>query len=53
MSDDYGQLLDATIRHLEDLKSRGVRNVAVSPQTLCALAQPPRKIPTPVHNFRN
>ena len=40
MPDDYGQLLDATIQHLEDLKSRGVRNVAVAPETLRALAQP-------------
>ena len=40
MSDAYGQLLDATIQHLEDLKSRGVRHVAVSPETLRALAQP-------------
>jgi len=40
MSDAYGQLLDATIQHLENLKSRGVRHVAVSPETLRALAQP-------------
>jgi len=40
MSDAYGQLLDATIQHLEDLKARGVRHVAVSPETLRALAQP-------------
>jgi DNA polymerase len=40
MSDAYGQLLDATIQHLEDLKSRGVRNIAVSPETLRALSQP-------------
>ena len=40
MSDDYSQLLDATIQHLEGLKSRGVRNVAVAPETLRALAQP-------------
>ncbi|HLX96879.1 MAG TPA: uracil-DNA glycosylase [Verrucomicrobiae bacterium] len=40
MSDAYGQLLDATIQHLEDLKSRGVRSVAVSPEVLRALAQP-------------
>jgi DNA polymerase len=42
MSDAYGHLLDATIQHLEDLKSRGVRHVAVSPETLRALAQPAR-----------
>ena len=49
MSDDYGQLLDATIQHLEDLKSRGVRNVDVTPETLRALAQPAAKpqIPNP------
>jgi DNA polymerase len=41
MPDAYSQLLDAAIQHLEDLKSRGVRNVAVSPETLRALARPP------------
>ncbi len=40
MSDAYHQLLDATIQHLEDLKSRGVQHVAVAPETLRALAQP-------------
>ncbi|MGD1088041.1 MAG: uracil-DNA glycosylase [Verrucomicrobiota bacterium] len=40
MSSIYNQLLDATIQHLEDLKSHGVRHVAVSPQTLRELAQP-------------
>ncbi|HLZ53436.1 MAG TPA: uracil-DNA glycosylase [Verrucomicrobiae bacterium] len=40
MSSTYNQLLDATIQHLEDLKSRGVRHLAVSPETLRALAQP-------------
>ena len=39
MSDIYHQLLDATIQHLENLQSRGVRHVAVSPETLRALAQ--------------
>jgi uracil-DNA glycosylase len=48
MSAAYNQLLDATIQHLEDLKSRGVRNAAVSKETLRALAQPPQKISTPV-----
>ncbi|MBW8863442.1 MAG: uracil-DNA glycosylase [Verrucomicrobia bacterium] len=42
MSADYHQLLDATIQHLEGLKSRGVRHVAVSPETLRSLAQPVR-----------
>jgi uracil-DNA glycosylase len=41
MPDAYGQLLDATIQHLEDLKSRGVRHVAVSLETLRVLARPP------------
>lgn len=41
MSDDaYGQLLTATIQHLESLKARGLRHVAVQPQTLAALAAP-------------
>jgi uracil-DNA glycosylase family 4 len=47
MSDAYGQLLDATIQHLEDLKSRGVRHVAVSPETLRALAQPVKTVSAP------
>ena len=48
MSDAYNQLLDATIQHLEGLKSRGVRHVSVTPETLRALAQPaPRVIATP------
>ena len=41
MAGAYEQLLDATIQHLEDLKSRGVRHVAVSPETLRVLSQPP------------
>src|SRR6202040_402943 len=44
MSDAYNQLLDATIQHLEDLKSRGVRNVAVSPETLRVLSHPAKAI---------
>jgi uracil-DNA glycosylase len=47
MSSIYNQVLDATIQHLEDLKSRGVRHVAVSPQILRELAQSPRIIPAP------
>jgi uracil-DNA glycosylase family 4 len=47
MSDAYGQLLDATIQHLEDLKSRGVRHVAVFPETLRALAQPVKTVSAP------
>jgi DNA polymerase len=44
VSDDYRQLLDATIQHLEGLKSRGIRHVAVAPETLRALALP-AKVP--------
>ena len=40
MADPYQQLLDATIRHLEELKAGGVRHVAVAPETLVALARP-------------
>lgn len=40
MSSAYDQLLDATIQHLEDLQTRGVRHVAVSPETLRALSLP-------------
>jgi DNA polymerase len=40
MNSAYSQLLDATIQHLEVLKARGVRHVAVAPETLRALAQP-------------
>jgi DNA polymerase len=47
MSDAYGQLLDATIQHLENLKSRGVRHVAIAPQTLRELAQPVKNLPVP------
>ncbi len=45
MSDSYRQLLDATIEHLEALKTRGVRHVPVASDTLRALALPVR---TPV-----
>jgi len=48
MSDDYRQLLDATIQRLEGLKSRGIRHVAVAPETLRALAQP---VKFPIANF--
>jgi uracil-DNA glycosylase len=40
MSDGYHQLLEATIRHLEDLRARGTRFIAVSPQALTSLSQP-------------
>jgi DNA polymerase len=45
MSDDYRQLLDAAIQHLESLKSRGIRHVPVAPETLRALALPARPMP--------
>jgi len=39
----YEELLDATIQKLEGLKAQGIRNVAVLPETLRALAQPARR----------
>ena len=47
MSDDYRQLLDATIQHLEGLKARGVRHVSVAPESLRALALPARPVAAP------
>jgi uracil-DNA glycosylase family 4 len=44
MSDNFQQLLDAAIVHLEDLKSRGVRFVPVSAEAITALNQSPRII---------
>ncbi|MEJ0088181.1 MAG: uracil-DNA glycosylase [Limisphaerales bacterium] len=40
MAAAYNELLDATIQHLEGLKTRGVRHVAVTLDTLRALTQP-------------
>jgi len=40
MPDAYEQLLDAAIRHVEELRAQGVRFVAVSPDTLEALRRP-------------
>jgi DNA polymerase len=56
MPDAYHQLLDATIRHLQELKGRGVRFVSVSPESLSALgrrrahlaAKPAARPPEPV-----
>jgi uracil-DNA glycosylase len=45
MSSNYGKLLDATIQQLENLKARGVRHVAVAPETLRALALPAKNFP--------
>jgi DNA polymerase len=44
MSVNYDELLDATVQHLEALKSRGTRHVAVSAETLRSLSQPPQRI---------
>jgi uracil-DNA glycosylase len=51
MSATYDELLDATIQHLEALKSRGTRHVAVSAETLRNLSQPP-KAPA-ISNFKS
>jgi len=40
MSELYNQLLDATIQHLEELKSGGEKFVRVSPEKLVALQSP-------------
>src|SRR5688572_23665805 len=39
MSAPYDQLIDATIRHLEDLKARGTRFVPVTPETIALLKE--------------
>lgn len=41
MSEAYYQLLEATIQHLEGLKNRGIRFIAVSPQALTGLKATP------------
>jgi uracil-DNA glycosylase len=41
MSANYDELLDATIRHLENLKAHGGRTVTVSADTLRKLSRPP------------
>jgi len=55
MPETYDELLDSTIRHLEGLKSRGVRHVAVSGETLRKLSQPPASSPRqePAQAFRS
>src|SRR5882724_8510979 len=51
MSDVYHEILDATIQHLQELKTQGVRFIPVSAESLMALNQSPRtvakNIPTP------
>jgi DNA polymerase len=48
MSAAYHELLDATIQHLETLKARGVRHLAVDPAALRALSLPPKAGAAPV-----
>jgi uracil-DNA glycosylase len=48
MPSTYDELLDATIRHLEILKARGERTVAVSVETLRKLSQAPARESQPV-----
>ena len=48
MPASYRELLEATIRHLDDLKSRGVRFVKITPNVLTALAGPPRRTASPL-----
>jgi len=45
MGDGYYELLDATIQHLQELKTRGRRFVSIAPETLEALHRAPRKTP--------
>jgi DNA polymerase len=45
MSDVYHELLDATIQHLQELKTQGVRFVPLSAEGLVALNQNPRIAP--------
>jgi DNA polymerase len=43
MSDAFQQALDSTLLYLGQLRERGVRHVAVSPETLTALAAEPKR----------
>lgn len=43
MSDVFQQALDSTLIYLGQLRERGVRHVAVSPETLTALAAEPKR----------
>lgn len=47
MSAPYDLLLDATIRHLRELKAQGGRFVEISPDTLAALCRPARATAAP------
>ena len=53
MSESYQQLLDATIQHVEGLKARGVRHLAVAPETLRALAATAPRNATPAPEPRH
>ncbi|MFM1941059.1 MAG: Type-4 uracil-DNA glycosylase [Verrucomicrobiota bacterium] len=46
MSDVFQQALDSTLLYLGQLRERGVRHVAVSPETLTALAAEPNRAMT-------
>ncbi len=48
----YRHLLDATIQHLEDLKSRGAKFVDVQPATLAALGAPVTRTKATVHRSK-
>ena len=47
MSAPYDLLLDATLRHLRELKAHGERFVEISPETLAALCAPSRASAAP------
>jgi uracil-DNA glycosylase family 4 len=44
MSDVYNELLDATIQHLQELKTQGVRFIPLSAEGIAALNQSPRVV---------
>jgi uracil-DNA glycosylase family 4 len=48
MAAAYNELLDATIQHLENLKARGVRHIAVTPDALKALKLPIADLRLPI-----
>jgi DNA polymerase len=53
MSESYRQLLDATIQHVEDLKARGVRHLAVAPETLRAFTTAAPRLSVPMSDSRS
>ena len=53
MAVTYDELLDATIQHLEALKSRGARSVAVSAETLRSLSQSPPPKGSQISNLKS